>query len=119
MALLYAPNGSAHMLRRCVNRLVEIRVPARYLHSQHLVKRALFGTDVYTDDSDVVAMLAHTGAFPMRLVAPTKLHGVSVFCRVLPAQQFYAGSVRCGVASKVRSRIGRCAACLPNPCLLT
>jgi hypothetical protein len=102
MALLYTPGGSAHLLRRCMHRLVEIRVPARHLHSQNklVCARAVWGTGTYTDDSDVVAMLVHSGAFPVELTAPAKLHGVSVFCKVLPALPFYEGSTRFGMTSK-------------------
>lgn len=102
MALLYTPGGSAHLVRRCMHRLVEIRVPARHLHSQNklVCARAVWGTGTYTDDSDVVAMLVHSGAFPVELTAPAKLHGVSVFCKVLPALPFYEGSTRFGMTSK-------------------
>ena len=102
MSLLYTPGGSAHLVRRCMHRLVEIRVPARHLHSQNklVCARAVWGTGTYTDDSDIVAMLVHTGAFPVELTAPAKLHGVSVFCKVLPALPFYEASTRFGMTSK-------------------
>jgi hypothetical protein len=35
LTLLYNPGGSANPLRRCVNRLVEFRVPARHVHTQN------------------------------------------------------------------------------------
>jgi hypothetical protein len=104
LSLLYAPNGSAHMLRHCVNKLVEFRVPSKFICVQQH-KKALYGTDIYTDDSDIVAMLAHTGLFPVRLAAPAKLIGLSVFCKVLPAQSFYTGSTRNDVTSKACSRM--------------
>jgi hypothetical protein len=47
-----------------------------------VVARQLWGSDLYSDDSDIVAILAHTGLFPVRQTAPVKLQGVSVFARV-------------------------------------
>lgn len=46
------------------NSLVQIRIPSRYLNSarnQNVAKRKIWGTDIYTDDSDIVAVLYHTG----------------------------------------------------------
>lgn len=49
---LLLPNLEDH-----VNGLMEIRVPARFLTFENVKvkKRALWGTDIYTDDSDIVA----------------------------------------------------------------
>jgi hypothetical protein len=62
-----------------------------------VVARQLWGSDVYSDDSDVVAILAHTGLFPVRQTAPTKLQGVSVFARV--SETLVRRCAVCGVAA--------------------
>ena len=62
-----------------------------------VVARQLWGSDVYSDDSDVVAILAHTGLFPVRQSAPTKLQGVSVFARV--SETLVRRCAVCGVAA--------------------
>lgn len=54
---LYTPQLILPHLETCLNGLMEIRVPARYLtfENARVKKRAVWGTDVYTDDSDIVA----------------------------------------------------------------
>jgi hypothetical protein len=54
---LYSPQLLLPNLEDYVNGLMEIRVPARFLTFENVKvkKRALWGTDIYTDDSDIVA----------------------------------------------------------------
>jgi hypothetical protein len=54
---LYSPHLILPNLENSVNGLMEIRVPARFLtfENTRVQKRALWGTDIYTDDSDIVA----------------------------------------------------------------
>lgn len=54
---LYSPQLLLPNLEDHVNGLMEIRVPARFLTFENVKvkKRALWGTDIYTDDSDIVA----------------------------------------------------------------
>jgi len=54
---LYSPQLLLPNLESSVNGLMEIRVPARFLTFENVKvkKRALWGTDIYTDDSDIVA----------------------------------------------------------------
>ncbi|OZJ01581.1 hypothetical protein BZG36_05400 [Bifiguratus adelaidae] len=62
---LYTPNLLLPNLEAHPNGLLEVRIPAPYLSFGNIKvrRRALWGTDVYTDDSDIVAMLVHTGSF--------------------------------------------------------
>ena len=54
---LYTPHLLLPNLEGCLNGIMEIRVPARYLSFENMrvKKRAVWGTDIYTDDSDIVA----------------------------------------------------------------
>jgi hypothetical protein len=54
---VYTPQFMLPNLENHINGTAEIRVPARYLtyNALKVQKRALWGTDIYTDDSDVVA----------------------------------------------------------------
>lgn len=54
---LYSPHLLLPNLENSINGLMEIRVPARFLtfENTRVQKRALWGTDIYTDDSDIVA----------------------------------------------------------------
>ncbi|KAI8988668.1 histone deacetylation protein Rxt3-domain-containing protein [Pilobolus umbonatus] len=49
-----------------------VRVPACYLtyENMQLKKRALWGTDIYTDDSDIVAMAIHAGHYQPKYIEP-------------------------------------------------
>ncbi|KAI9271149.1 histone deacetylation protein Rxt3-domain-containing protein [Helicostylum pulchrum] len=53
-----------------LNGLMEVRVPARYLtfENSKVKKRAVWGTDIYTDDSDIVAMAIHCGKYLPRFI---------------------------------------------------
>ncbi|KAI5799850.1 histone deacetylation protein Rxt3-domain-containing protein [Geopyxis carbonaria] len=50
------------------NSIFQIRIPKRFLSESHrreaCRKRPVWGTDVYTDDSDVLGVLIHTGKIP-------------------------------------------------------
>lgn len=54
---VYSPQLVLPTLQGALNGLMEVRVPARYLtfENTRVKKRALWGTDIYTDDSDIVA----------------------------------------------------------------
>lgn len=72
--LLYAPNryiDIEKLLGPASSRDVCIHISADYLTTSNpgIRNRHLWGTDVYTDDSDIVAILAHTGYY---CVAPSK-----------------------------------------------
>ncbi len=52
---------------------------------------------MYTDDSDLVAVLVHTGHVKLKTVGKTPL---LVSLRVCPAQATYSGSERNGLSSR-------------------
>ncbi|CAO0794023.1 unnamed protein product [Mucor circinelloides] len=70
---LYSPQLLLPNLESSVNGLMEIRVPARFLTFENVKvkKRALWGTDIYTDDSDIVAMAIHSGKYQPHFIEPT------------------------------------------------
>lgn len=55
-------------LREHINSIVTVRIPAWYVddlrNNPHYLRRELWGSDVYTDDSDVLLMLKHNGFLP-------------------------------------------------------
>ena len=87
-------------LEKKMNSLVEVLLPTKYLtgDSKQVALRHLWGTDVYTDDSDLVAVLVHTGHVKLKTAAPKTPLLVSL--RVCPAQPTYAGTERNGLASR-------------------
>ncbi|KAF9570218.1 hypothetical protein EC968_002097 [Mortierella alpina] len=108
------------------NSLLEVRVASSYLtyDNYKVKKREVWGTDVYTDDSDIVAMLIHSGYYIPPIsphsseqdsLQPTTLHhnfvpnplkhicpeyDLAVTLRVMPKLLKYQGSIR----NRIKSR---------------
>ncbi|KAI1306252.1 hypothetical protein EDD11_004838 [Mortierella claussenii] len=111
------------------NSLLEIRVASSYLTYDNVKvkRRELWGTDVYTDDSDVVSMLIHGGLYipplsvnsgeqdtiqptsqkhnfvadPIKRICPG--YDLAVTLRVLPKLVKYQGSIRHRIKSRTWS----------------
>jgi len=96
---LYQPN-LAKPVQNKMNSLVEVLLPAKYLVSdcKTIKLRQLWGTDVYSDDSDLVAVLVHTGHIKLKAAAPK--FPLLVSLRSCPAQATYTGSERNGLRSR-------------------
>ena len=98
--IIYQPCVVPPELKASVNELVEVLLPPKYLvsDSKQVRLRQLWGTDVYTDDSDLIAVLVHSGHVKLKAAAPKTPLLVSL--RVCPAQATYAGSDRNGLKSR-------------------
>lgn len=82
---------------------LEIRIPAEFVTSTNRqVKGAqLWGTDVYTNDSDLVAVLMHTGyCSPTSSPPPSAIQELRATVRVLPPQESYTSTLRNNVRSR-------------------
>lgn len=57
MSIAYVPGGMMPKLQRYLGKIIEVRIPAKYLtvKNREVSSKQLWGTDVYTDDSDAVA----------------------------------------------------------------
>ncbi|KAJ3357471.1 hypothetical protein GGF32_001080 [Allomyces javanicus] len=108
-AHLYAPSTLLPPLDRHINATFTVRVARAFLayENPRVRKRALWGTGIYTDDSDLVAMLLHSGA--LVLPDPTTAHlptpapataDLDVTLRVYPRLAHYPGSLHHGVHSR-------------------
>ncbi|KAK4283241.1 hypothetical protein QN277_000215 [Acacia crassicarpa] len=83
---------------------LEIRIPAEHVTATNPQVRGtqLWGTDVYTYDSDLVAVLMHTGyCQPSPSQPPMTIQELCATIRVLPPQERYISTLR----NKVRSRV--------------
>ncbi|CAK9256354.1 unnamed protein product [Sphagnum jensenii] len=82
---------------------VEIHIPADLATtSNHQIRRRqLWGTDVYTDDSDIVAVLMHTGYYTPTATLPlhpaSELHAT---IRIIPPQEMYTSMPRNSLRSR-------------------
>ncbi|PQM38174.1 zinc finger CCCH domain-containing protein 13 isoform X1 [Prunus yedoensis var. nudiflora] len=82
---------------------LEIRIPAEHVTATNRQVRGgqLWGTDIYTDDSDLVAVLMHTGyCRPTASPPPPAIQELRATVRVLPPQDCYISTLRNNVRSR-------------------
>ncbi|KAG5377162.1 hypothetical protein IGI04_041758 [Brassica rapa subsp. trilocularis] len=82
---------------------LEVQIPAEYVTATNRRVRGgqLWGTDIYTDDSDLVAVLMHTGyCRPTASPPPPTLQELRATIRVLPSQDYYTSKLRNNVRSR-------------------
>ncbi|CAL5208123.1 unnamed protein product [Lathyrus oleraceus] len=82
---------------------LEIRIPAEYVTATNRQVRGgqLWGTDVYTYDSDLVAVLMHTGyCRPTASQPPAAIQELRTTIRVLPPKDCYISTLRNNVRSR-------------------
>uniref|UniRef100_A0ACD5ZAB9 Uncharacterized protein n=1 Tax=Avena sativa TaxID=4498 RepID=A0ACD5ZAB9_AVESA len=82
---------------------LEIRIPAKFVTSTNRQVKGvqLWGTDVYTNDSDLVAVLMHTGyCSPTSSPPPSAIQELRAIVSVLPPQDSYTSTLRNNVRSR-------------------
>ncbi|MQM05580.1 hypothetical protein Taro_038391 [Colocasia esculenta] len=82
---------------------LEIRIPAEHITATNRQVRGgqLWGTDTYTDDSDLVAVLMHTGyCRPTASLPPPAIQELRATIRLLPPQNCYYSTLRNNVRSR-------------------
>ena len=105
-SLLYIPGATLPTLSRYHQRCIDVRIPSKHLSTKNsqLLTRQLWGDGLYTDDSDIVAVLAHSGRVILRANPPAEVGagggGLVATVRVLPALEKYEGRLRYGVRSR-------------------
>ncbi|KNE63538.1 hypothetical protein AMAG_08650 [Allomyces macrogynus ATCC 38327] len=107
-AYLYTPSTLLPPLDRHINATLTVRVARAFLayENPRVRKRAVWGTGIYTDDSDLVAMLLHSGALALpdptsnSLKPSSALTDLDVTLRVYPRLAHYPGSLHHGVHSR-------------------
>ncbi|EEB05844.1 transcriptional regulatory protein Rxt3 [Schizosaccharomyces japonicus yFS275] len=88
----YTPYLQLPLLYRLVGKIIRVNIEAKWMNAAinlRLSKREIWGTDVYTDDSDIVTILAHRGYFS--LLKPVVEDAV-VDLHVLPPLMEYKGT---------------------------
>ncbi|KAK9861211.1 hypothetical protein WJX84_006336 [Apatococcus fuscideae] len=95
---------SRHIGPDGVGHLVEVRIAPQFLASQFRQpgNRHLWGTDIYTEDSDLVDVLMHAGyiASTGGIATPPSLAAVRVVVQPMVGVKSHAGSLR----NRIRSR---------------
>jgi len=95
-------------LSKYMNKFVEVRIlPQSLTNSNHHVRgRHLWGTDVYTEDSDLVAVLQHTWYYVTTSTTPPPyISEVRAILKVVPGlKEGYSSSYRNGMRSRAWGR---------------
>lgn len=99
---IYAPCTLTQICEERMNTDVQAVVPPQYLTAAHAHRtvrlRQLWGTDVYTDDSDLLAVLVHTGYVGLHDEGPKP--PLLVTLHVCARQANYASTTRHGLCSR-------------------
>ena len=99
---LYKPFYSLPDLTPYLGEIIEVRVAAEFLSSLNkaYVENRIWGSDIYTSDSDIVCVLQHSGFYHINDYTPTDIEGLSIYLRVTRARAAYNSSLKNGVRSK-------------------
>ena len=99
---LYKPFYSLPDLTPYLGEIIEVRVAAEFLSSLNkaYVENRIWGSDIYTSDSDIVCVLQHSGFYHINDYTPTDIEGLSIYLRVSRARAAYNSSLKNGVRSK-------------------
>ncbi|XP_017256793.1 uncharacterized protein LOC108226362 [Daucus carota subsp. sativus] len=100
---------------------LEMRIPAEHVTATNRQVRGnrLWGTDIYTDDSDIVAVLMHLGY--CRTTAsppPSALQELRAVIRLLPPQKCYLSSLRNDIRSRAWGAPTECSYRVESCCII-
>ena len=99
---LYKPFYSLPDLSQYIGEIIEVRVSSEFLSSLNkaYVENRIWGSDIYTSDSDMVCVLQHSGIYNINDYTPTEIAGLSIYLRVSKGRAAYNSSLKNGVRSK-------------------
>lgn len=64
------------------------------------MEKRIWGSDIYTSDSDIVCILQHSGYFEIKELSPTNIQGVSVYFRISKSRSTYNSTLKNGIKSR-------------------
>jgi len=93
--LLYKPGFEFSGLLSFIGRVLVVHIPAKYLtmNNEEVVERNVWGDEIYTNDSDLVAVLVHSG---LKLKDEPPNHVVVAHLEILPGKEEYKSSTKYG-----------------------
>jgi len=99
---LYNPGFPWPDLSGCLTHMVEMRVAKEFLSfgNKEVGSSRLWGTDVYTSDSDIVAVIQHAGLIDLSQPFPEAYEGVAVYVRVSKGRSNYVSTLKNHIRSK-------------------
>lgn len=97
----YTPGDLLPELPEHIGNQLKVYVPARFLtiHNDRVTERQVWGTDIYTDDSDMVAVLVHADKITLSDTPPA--HDLLVTLRILEGTDRYPGTIRKNLRSRM------------------
>lgn len=98
---LYSPGIPWPDLSPYLLHVVEVRIAREFLTlgNKEVMSRRLWGTDVYTSDSDLVAVVHHAGLIDLSAPIPDQYEGIAVYLRITKGRSNYVSSYRHGIKS--------------------
>lgn len=104
--MMYAPNeslSSRFPVGQAVGNRLQVRIAPQWMSNtnQQVRARQLWGNGIYTEDSDLVAALMHSGFYSISLQAPpSTVAEVRAVVELLPAEQNYPSASRHSIRSR-------------------
>lgn len=97
---------------------LQIQIPAEYVTATNSQVRTcqLWGEDIYTNDSDIVAVLMHTGYCRLTASSFPAIHELHATIRVLPPQDWYAAKTKNKIRSRACGTYTGCSFCVERCC---
>ncbi len=102
---LYLPYYPLPDLSEYIGEVIEVRISTEYLSKENkaFIEKRIWGSDIYTSDSDPVCILQHSGHFKIKDLPPSNFEGLSFYFRVSKGRSAYNASLRHGIKSKKMS----------------
>lgn len=99
---LYNPGFPWPDLGSYLTHLVEVRVSKEFLSfgNKEVGNSRLWGTDVYTSDSDIVAVIQHAGLIDLTQPVSEVYEGVAVYVRISKGRSNYVSTLKNHIRSK-------------------
>ncbi|CAG8596339.1 6631_t:CDS:2 [Cetraspora pellucida] len=82
-----------------IGETVEVLISYQYLTFSHASTKDVWGTGIYTPDSDLIKALGHSGSFILPKTSQPD-HDLSIILRFLPGCDKYLGSINNGLKSQ-------------------
>eukprot|EP00208_Stichococcus_sp_RCC1054_P006746 CAMPEP_0206141198 /NCGR_PEP_ID=MMETSP1473-20131121/12087_1 /ASSEMBLY_ACC=CAM_ASM_001109 /TAXON_ID=1461547 /ORGANISM="Stichococcus sp, Strain RCC1054" /LENGTH=369 /DNA_ID=CAMNT_0053535663 /DNA_START=229 /DNA_END=1338 /DNA_ORIENTATION=+ len=104
--MMYSPTvlpSSRFAPNQAVGKKLEVRIAPQWMTNtnQQVRARQLWGSDIYTEDSDLVAALMHAGFYSISLpAAPPSVAEVRAVVALLPPEQHYPSASRHSIRSR-------------------
>jgi hypothetical protein len=100
MMIIYKPNETLLDIYK-PGKIVKVFIQPKYLlHKDSALNKQVWGTDYYTDDSDIVAACQHASKFHPEDISKVHIRGAIVTIRICEPQKKYVSTFRNNIRSR-------------------